>query len=101
MTPVNILDPHVRILTPKARRKIEIQERWSGLLREIANRHLVPPGLITGKCKQPKIVRARDEFILAVFDTGCFSMNEIGRRISMHHTAVGTAIRRERARVLA
>lgn len=98
MTPVNILDPRVRILTPKARRKIEIQERWSGLLREIANRHLVPPGLITGKCKQPKIVRARDEFVLAVFDTGLFSKSEIARRVGMHHTSIGNAIERERAR---
>ena len=101
MHPVNILDPRVRILTPKARRKVEIQERWNSLLRQVADRHLVPPGLITRKGKQPKVVAARDEFILAVFDTGLFSKSEIARRTGMHHTSIGNAIERERARVRA
>lgn len=99
MQPVNILDPRVRILTPKERRKVEIQQIWASTLREVANRHLVPPGLIAGRLKQPKVVAARDEFILRVWRTGRFSKSEIARRLGLHHTSICEAVRRQSDRV--
>lgn len=67
------------------------------ILHQICDKHGVFEDAVYGKCRRPKFVNARDEYIAALRDMG-WSLTRIGRELNRHHTTIIAALRRYRDR---